>query len=116
MESNNSTVNCSTTAVTELHTIQVWYIDIGNRNESEEAKVKSEEFYDIQMWIVAIVCKILPCLLLVIMSNLLIHKLRQVGYIKCDILRRLIHFCQHPPSSGQTYPIVDLEYRLLKTL
>ena len=61
-----------------LHTIQVWYIDIGSADSTAQEKVKAGELYDMQMWIVAIAAKILPCLLLAVMSNMLIHKLRQV--------------------------------------
>lgn len=59
-------------------TVQVWYIDIGDRNATIEENQRAEKLYQIQMWIVAVPCKILPCLLLVIMSGLLIHKLHQV--------------------------------------
>jgi len=59
----------------------MWYLNIVPPNATELQLERSNMAFQAQLWIVAIYCKILPCILLTILSGLLIHTLWSVSSI-----------------------------------
>lgn len=75
---NNSLLALNLTDVFPDGPMDIWYIDIVDRDSPIEQQMRDMNMFEIQMWIVAVLGKIVPCLLLTVMSALLIHKLWQV--------------------------------------
>ncbi|XP_067942997.1 G-protein coupled receptor dmsr-1-like [Watersipora subatra] len=69
--------DCNTTVECE-DIVQFWYIDIGKVNSSTQEREKALNVYNIEMWIVAVFGKILPCILIAGMSSILVRKLVQI--------------------------------------